>query len=341
MKGGYTGGTQTVLYSVCPSFGWTLFIVLSTGSARPTGPPLIHRHSDDEDDLSSKKIKLDAENEDDEFGFSPSLGGQREPHAQNGEVPEGSSSEELEDEDEEPPPIPPRSNSLSPDTTPAPKTTAEWTSRPHRDIYSDKPWENGDALTSAPTGHFLGSRGGGVGPSPQTTGANGEDENVRGGEEIPPPIPPKGRLYGNRVPPELPPRGRPSHEDEERALLAELTELERLVSGHVGEKAEEPRETEGYVALVSCVSHAYIYVQCVSMLVANLHAFYTCQNQFIYPADKGFLPVTLEFSLSHTHTHTHTHTRAHTHMYARTHTRAHTHTHTHTYTYTHTHTHTQ
>ncbi len=217
-----------------------------------TGPPLVHRRNDKEEELSSKKIKLEAEDEEeDEFGFV--LGRGKDPHKPNGDVLDESESDELEEE--EPPPIPPRSNSLSPEQTISLKTSAEWAADVHkgaaarrqRDIYGDEPsflLENGDALTaasrSAPTGHFLGARRGGN--PPQTSDASEHYENVGAAREggFPPPVPPKDRVSRDRVAPQLPPRRRQSHEEEERALLEELTELERLVSN----PASTTKETE-------------------------------------------------------------------------------------------------
>ena len=181
-----------------------------------TGPPKTYRHNpkDDDEESSSKRIKLEnehgGEDESEVFAFTvrrPELG-DSEPE-ENGEVLEESGSE-----DELPPPIPPRGHSLTPEHS----KLKDWTFDSKKDLYGDNPFlENG-------AGHFLAKRGGEKTSPPQENQVQlNEDEN----EEVPPPLPPKASQRMRKV---LARKPLKEIEEEERALLSELNELKQIAS---------------------------------------------------------------------------------------------------------------
>lgn len=131
---------------------------------------------------------------------------------ENGEIEESESEEEEEEEPEQPPPIPPRSNSLSPETKNESLVTTTG-----RGLVEGL--ENGSA------DHFLGEgRGGGASLPPLSnksgTGLSSAASANEEDEEAPPPIPEKHR--GRRAPPPKPAR---DIEAEEGELLSELNRL--------------------------------------------------------------------------------------------------------------------
>ena len=178
------------------------------------GPPRTHTLDDQES--QSKRMKLENEGGDEEFGFTVNAAAESEGE-ENGEVLEESGSEA----EEQPPPIPPRNKSRTPEWAMGGSENgvvfgAVGGGGGNRDIYGD------EIFVENSTGHFLSASGGrGKRALPPHVGHHPSEE-----ESTPPPLPAKKGKTRRSSPP-VPPQ---NIEDEEQALLSELNELERLVS---------------------------------------------------------------------------------------------------------------
>ena len=167
--------------------------------------------------------------DDEEFGFVVNVAGE-----ENGEVLEESESEE--EEEQRPPPVPPRNKSLSPEWAMGGSENgvvfgATAGASGGGGIYGDR------ILAENSTRHFLAQSGG--------RGRKALPPQPYESEPAPPPLPAKKGKSRRASPPKPPPQ---DLEDEERALISELNELERLVSQErrtvVGERERGPFEPE-------------------------------------------------------------------------------------------------
>lgn len=198
-----------------------------------SGPPEVHYY---EQGVSSAVVNK----EDSKLSQVVATGGY-----ENGEIEESESEEEEEEEPEQPPPIPPRSNSLSPETK-----NESLVGTTGRGLVEGL--ENGSA------DHFLGEgRGGGAslpplfnksGTGPNTAASANEED-----EEAPPPIPKKVRE--RRAPPPKPAR---DIEAEEGELLSELNRLlpEEERTEIARERQVAQQETRlAATSVVNCLLH--------------------------------------------------------------------------------------
>ena len=206
----------------------------------PPGPPKIHRASSNlEEESSAKRIKLSDTSgsvEIEEYGFKVNPGSsdneEESGPEENGEVLEESGSEE-----EVPPPIPPRSHSLTPERS-GPLYDGFLGGK--LDIYAENPHlENGAS-------HFLGVRGGGQKLAPPL------ENHTSQSYETAPHVPAK---HTHRRPPPPKPT-RDSIEEEEQALLSELSELEKLASRTTYSESVGADETKRVVSSESLPSRS-------------------------------------------------------------------------------------
>ena len=207
-------------------------------SSAPPGPPLISNiayssgEEEEEEEMTAlaKKRKLDEAFDDvQEYGFKVSqYSSDDDSVAEDDEIVVEKGKERVRENgeiegllDQLPPPVPARSHSLSPESSIGSSYDREILvgSRHKRDIYEQANFEDEPS-------HFLGEKGGEK-PSPPLVVIGNHTGALP--DEVPPPLPSKVRRRLPSPAPVAPPPAR-EIEEEERALISELNELEKLVS---------------------------------------------------------------------------------------------------------------